>query len=339
MEREALRAQRELQKQQRNLDILSARQKAEVEVAAYENELQLLLTLHHDVSDAIDWRYLRSQLPPPAPFRERTQELLALQTAVQAGGKLPTDESLRAAKALDDTEHNAKLTEHSAELDRIRAVQDLAQRVLAGEISAFSEALTDVSGFSELALLGSEITFELSSAQVVSCDLVVQGQTAIPKQGKKLTASGKVSVKDLAKGVFHELFQDYVCSSALRVAREVLALLPVETVIVTTHVPSVSSRTGHEETVPVLSFAATRQVMATLIFEQLDPSDAILNFEHYSGDALASRKAGVFTPIEPLKAEDLTSPLPASRSLKDSINLAVELKTELIDLYPPEDED
>ena len=54
----------------------------------------------------------------------------------------------------------------------------------------------------------------------------------IPRAAKSLLKSGKLSVKQKPKGAFHELYQDYVCSATMRVAREALALLPVQTVVV-----------------------------------------------------------------------------------------------------------
>ena len=37
----------------------------------------------------------------------------------------------------------------------------------------------------------------------------------------------------MPKGRFHEIYQDYLCGCLLRVAREVFALFPVDTVLVT----------------------------------------------------------------------------------------------------------
>ena len=37
----------------------------------------------------------------------------------------------------------------------------------------------------------------------------------------------------MPKGEFFELYQDYVCGVVLRIANEVLAILPVESVVVT----------------------------------------------------------------------------------------------------------
>ncbi len=60
----------------------------------------------------------------------------------------------------------------------------------------------------------------------------MHGEDIVPKQRKALLKSGKLSVKDMPVGKFNELYQDYVCSCVLGTARDVLALLPVDVVIV-----------------------------------------------------------------------------------------------------------
>jgi hypothetical protein len=114
-----------------------------------------------------------------------------------------------------------------------------------------------------------------------------------------------MSVKAMPKGRFHEIYQDYVCGCMLRVAREVFAMLPVETVLVTASADLLDSRTGHIAVQPVLSAAMPRTLIAKLNFEQLDSSEALENFRH-RGDFKATRKSGVFQPITPLTPADIT---------------------------------
>jgi hypothetical protein len=132
----------------------------------------------------------------------------------------------------------------------------------------------------------------------------VNGRQAIPSEVKTLTASGKISVKPMPKGRFHELHQDYLCGCVLRVAREVFALLPVETLLLTAVADSFDSGTGQKVEQPVLSLAMPRATIARLDFDRLDPSDSMENFLH-RGDLKASRKSEGFQPVTPLTPSDI----------------------------------
>ena len=120
----------------------------------------------------------------------------------------------------------------------------MAPRILAGDHKAYTEALIEFSPLTELSDLGSSIYFTVHHAKLLECVLKVNGRQVIPAEVKSLTASGKLSVKAMPKARFHEICQDYVCGCVLRMAREVFALLPVETVLVTASVDAVDPRTG-----------------------------------------------------------------------------------------------
>jgi hypothetical protein len=156
----------------------------------------------------------------------------------------------------------------------------------------------------ELSDLGSSIYFTVHHAKLLECVLSVSTRRIIPTEAKSLTASGKISVKAMPKARFHEIYQDYMCGCVLRVAREVLALLPIETVLITVLVNAPDRRTGREGEQPILSVAIPRATVARLDFDTLDPSDAMGNFL-CRGDFKASRKSGEFAPITPLALADL----------------------------------
>ena len=106
-------------------------------------------------------------------------------------------------------------------------------------------------------------------------------------------------MKTMPKGRFQEIYQDYLCGCVLRVAREILALLPLDALLVTATADTLDSRTGKTVEQPVLSVFMPRATFARLDFDRLDPSDAMDNFQH-RGDFKASRKSEAFQPIVPL---------------------------------------
>lgn len=284
-------AQKTFERKQKEHAKLQEKERARLEVEAFDKELAALLSVHKTASPTFNWIKLLAALPPCAAL---------------------TSDAI----------------EFKKELDEWRRMRLLAKRVLNRDAEGYIEALTDHSGIGKVAGLGLSILFEVPDAKLVECDLKVNGRDIIPENVKSLTSTGKLSSKPMPKARFHEVYQDYICGCVLRVAREVLALLPVNMVIVTAKVSAMQSNTGKEADIAVLSAAMPRTVMDQLDFERLDPSDSMVNFDH-RGDVIASRKSGSFVAIEPLSHKDVNCVEPAIRSVADLLIKVRELRAEL----------
>lgn len=290
-ERASLKRQKELERMRKEQAKLSAQEQARLEVEAFENSLEVLLSVHKEASPRFDWMEPLCALPPHKPL-------------------------------------NPDLAAFESEYADWEKMRSLAKRVLAGEAKAYGEAVSELSAFGELSTLGSVISFCVHHPKLIECELSVSGRDAIPAEVKSLSTSGKVSAKPMPKARFHEVYQDYVCGCVLRVAREVLALLPVDTAIVTAKVTTVQAATGHEAEIPVLSVALPREALERLEFGRLDPSDSMENFAH-RGDVMASRKSGEFNAIVPLKPSDVAACEPAKLTLAEVLNRVREMRAEL----------
>src|SRR5205085_1692739 len=200
--------------------------------------------------------------------------------------------------------------------------------ILSGEPKAYTEALVEFSPLGELSDLGSSIYFTVHNARLLECVLKVNGRQVIPTEVKSLTAGEKLSVKPMPKARFHEIYQDYLCSCVLRVAREVFALLPVETVLVTASVDVVAPDSRQQGEQPVLSVAIPRVLFERLDFTLLDPSDTMEKFLR-RGDFKASRKSGEFAPIMPLKPEDLPQAFFETLDVRDLLVRLRQLRNDL----------
>lgn len=78
-EREAKRRQRELERQRREYEKLAALERAQLEVAEYENYVERLVTVHEEVTAPVDWNALHSAPEPRPPDRKREAEYAARQ--------------------------------------------------------------------------------------------------------------------------------------------------------------------------------------------------------------------------------------------------------------------
>jgi hypothetical protein len=244
---------------------------------------------------------------------------------------------LEQAKSQDEEAYQLSLTAYARDKAEWEKLRHLSRRILAGEPQAYSEALVDLSPLAEISELGSTLNFTVHDKNLLECVLKVNGVQAIPAEIKTLTSTGKLSVKPMPKARFHELYQDYICSCMLRVAREVFALLPIDALLITASADSTEIRKGRPVEQPVLSALMARSALAGFEFERLDPSDAMESLLH-RGDFKASRKTGAFAPIAPLTPAEIQSTRSEQPAAEDLLRVVrrmrEEFKAEIAKLTP-----
>ena len=168
--------------------------------------------------------------------------------------------------------------------------------MLAKEPAAYRDAMELFNPFAEVTALGTHLNFDFHSGRII-VTLLVNTEEVIPKQALSLTSTGKLSQKDMAISKFHELYQDHVCSCLLRVARETLALLPVEYVLVNVVSDLLDPSTGRITPQVLVSATVFPETLTRLNFETLDPSDSMRNFKHN----MSFTKTGGFKPVKPVE--------------------------------------
>lgn len=305
-QREAQRRQKELERQAKERVKLSELEQAKWEVASYENQLEMLLSVHKDQGPPWDWITLATSLPPPCPARLSTHELRAGQTALLAAPQLKAGAQMavEVGRSKDEQEYQDSVRVHVERLAEHEKTTALAHRIVSGDVQAYGEAIEQLNPFAELSQLGSSYHFAIHTPKVMECKLKVSASNVIHSETKALTASGKLSVKPTPRARFHEIYQDYVCGCILRVAREVFALLPVDTLLVTATVDATNPATGQAVEQPVISVVFPLSSFLVLDFDRLDPSDTVESFYH-RGDFKATRKTEAFLPIVPLSLADV----------------------------------
>ena len=315
LERDAERRRRELAAQRQQLAKMDALQRAALEVQEYENHIDLLLSVHKECSDKWDWGAVRSSEAPAAPaldqFKSRETSARAALDGYKPNavkkllGRSGTERAQLAALvdsavADDRHEYEAALRQHELDVLDWEAQRKLAARMLEREPEAYVDAIALTDPFNDVRELGSSIEFHVASDRLVEAILRVNSAQVVPSETKSLLQSGKLSVKPMPKGRFLEIYQDYVCSCVLRIARELFALLPIDMVTVTAVGDLLNTQTGHLEEKPILSVAIPRDTLEGLNTDSLDPSDSMGNFVH----RMDFRKTTGFRAVEPIKPSD-----------------------------------
>ena len=149
-----------------------------------------------------------------------------------------------------------------------------APAVLNGDIDAYLQVISDVRPLDDLLDYGGQFQFGTDRPSLMEVEFTVNEET--------------LEAARLEKNViqFYDLLQDFVCSTCIRVARDLFALLPVSDV-------AVHAVMGEDTVVSVLFDRAT---MEKIRFGFVDPSDVLDRFQHrmefYPGKG--------FTPVTPI---------------------------------------
>jgi hypothetical protein len=315
-EREEQRRQKLLDKAAKLQAKLDALQEAAQAASQYEQHVRRLITLHHECGKDWDWT-IYANAPAPEEPQPSSAKQLAAQAAIDAYSpgffdrlfrrverrRTELVEKLRRAISEDAGDNKHALRRYKDSLRAWEEQRDLAMRILAKDSGALLEAIEEIGPFNEISELGSLISFRVGVNGRVDVDLHVNAESVIPRESVTLLQSGKISTKRLPESRFLELYQDYVVGAVLRIARELFALLPVETVFVTAFSNLLDTSTGTMTDQPILSVEMPRSTLDGFRFDSLDPSDSLKNFRH----AMDFRKTKGFRPIEPLAESCVTS--------------------------------
>ncbi len=306
-ERESIRRQREYERQQKQFTKLQAIESATLEVEKFENRVALLKSMHQDCSDSWDWKKVNDSHPPIKPNKQNKYEIIANDKLnkykpsffdklfKKVDKKIfGLKENINVAQEKDETIYKNEIMKYENEYSEWAEIKDLSSKILIGDISAYEEAIKQVNPFSEISEIGSSIQFNIINKDLIDITLNVNSSSAIPSEEKAKLKSGKLSVKQMPKAKFYELYQDYICSCVLRVAREIFALLPIEKAIITAVGQLLNSNTGYIESQPILSVLIPKSTLDRLNFGMIDPSDSMRNFKYN----MSFKKTNGFDAVE-----------------------------------------
>lgn len=292
-ERESRRRQRELERRQKEYAKMQELTRAKFEVDRYENQIEVILSVHKECGNAWDWQKIKNSRPPQKPtFKNMKERIAQMELEDFKPGfftrllgltekKLAElEKAVNAARIDDDTDYKNALKQYEEDYKEWEETHALAEKICAGDTTAYSEVVKEIDPFSEIHQLGSTVKFSFLTASLIEIELKPNSETVIPSEIKTLLKNGKLSIKKMPESKFNELYQDYVCSCLIRVSREIFALLPIEMVIIHAIGKILNSKTGHMEDCTIVSAAVPGRTIKSLNFMKIDPSDSIDNFVH-----------------------------------------------------------
>jgi hypothetical protein len=332
--KEAAKAAREAEKEITRQQVAEEKDAARRQVEDFDRQIARLISEHKAAPPNIDWETLHFSLPPHPPAFHSTHHLAeTAQTILVTHDYENLEERLATAWSKDEQvfrdRHQTYADSHTSWSRR----KVLATRLRAGEAAALVDVLTELSTASLLFSGDNQVVLQPHDARRVYAAVRVNGRDIIPEETQALTQSGKVTSKNMPRNKALELYEDHVCSRCLAVARRLFAVLPVREAIVTAYASTVSSTTGNETDLPIVSAHFDRERTAALDFERLDPSDALQSFRH-TGDVRASRRGEQFKAVQPLAFADGPLPDTPAQGLEQIREAIAHLRTSLAIIQP-----
>lgn len=303
--RDAEKRRRDLYRQHKAHEKMIELEQARYEVDVFENQVEIIKTIHVDCGQKWNWLLIKQSIPPFQPDEAGPKER-------QAKDKLDSykpgfldkifNRSEAMVKKLEQDVLEAK-TDDKKEYEEWKSSVELAEKVLQGDLNTYKEVLSELAPFEDINQLGSSFEVKFPTSEIAEITLSIHTEDVIPEEIKSLTKAGKLSTKQMPKGQYYELYQDYVCGCALRMAREMFALLPLQNVYIHALGEFLNTKTGHLDEGPVLSVQIPRATLEKLNFSKIDPSDSMTNFKYN----MKFKKTQGFDFIEKLKLwSDLT---------------------------------
>jgi hypothetical protein len=283
------------------------------EVAQYEAYVGSLQGLHKQCSSRWDWEALATAPAPAEPARVSVEEDRAkaeLQRYTpgffdKLSGK---DKKERAklevaipyGRQQDEDAYQLALAHWQEAAATWQRYRNVGQRIVQRDPAAYPEALELTGAFDEVAQYRTVVRAGEARRDAILLTAEISDDEIVPTEVVKQVASGKLSTKAMPTGQYWELYQDHVCSCALRLGCEVFAALPIERAIINIGKSELNSATGHPEVVTFLAVHFTRQQVAGINLRAIDPSDSMANFSH----RMMFKKSKGFQPVEAITFED-----------------------------------
>jgi hypothetical protein len=291
--------QSELNRLQKEREKLQELQRNRLEVELFENRLEMIKSIHKECDDFVDWQEIKNTEPPfikghPGPLEQHAlQELQNYRPGFIA--RVFNQEEKRVEELRNKVLETRKKDEE--EYKEWSSLTETATKVLNGDLDTYFEVIEEFAPLDDLCEFGSGFEFFLVEPHTMEVEFDVQTKNVVPTEMKTLTSTGKVSVKSMPISKYYDIQQDYVCSCILRIARDMFALLPLDTIIIHALDSQLNTATGYHENIVVLSVKIDRTTLNLLNFVTIDCSDSMANFEH----KMNFRKTKGFAPVEKMQ--------------------------------------
>ncbi|MEA4967932.1 MAG: hypothetical protein VB048_07450 [Bacteroidaceae bacterium] len=299
LDRASRRYQREQERQEReNRKAYQAHLKqqeienAKETVLAYDNFITSLTSLHKNCSEKINWLEIKNTIPPTQPVLKNTNEIKAknkLDTYTPSfidkifkwteKRKKTLHKKIEDAKILDTKLFEQENNKYNQDLIIWKEEQSIANGILNKNNEICIECFKKFFNKEYFSDFISDLTLIFHS-DAIEINIKINDISIIPNEILSLTYTDKMSRKKMPFSKKLDIYQDYICSTTLRIAREIYAILSYDKSLINVNCNLLNESTGYKEEKTILSSIIESKKLNSINFIDTDASMCIKNFIH-----------------------------------------------------------
>ncbi|WP_449622876.1 DUF4236 domain-containing protein [Robertmurraya sp. Marseille-Q9965] len=301
----AYNRQREIAAKQKEMARLNELEQASLAVESFENTIDRIHSIHKETDEPINWIKVRSSNPPYQKNNGQigVNEQVALDNYQQYKPSMVSKIFKQQDKELENLNRKILEARQKDEVEYRTWERDveIATKVIDGDIDTYFEVIQEFNPLDDLLEFGSGFEFFAENSKTMEIEFDVRSERVVPKEQLLLTKTGKLSVKPMTKSRYYDIQQDYVCSCVLRIARDMFALLPLDTLYIHASDTLMDTSTGHHKKITILSVKIDKRALNKLNFDQIDCSDSMKNFNHN----MKFKKTSGFSEVNKISIDNL----------------------------------
>jgi hypothetical protein len=267
-------------------------QSANQAVTDWQSYVNVLKTMHLNCTEKLDWNDIINIAKPVEPMKRAINEEVAkfkLEIykpsffdnifGLTKGKLSKLNQLLDQAKAADNVDFKLKHRDFSNELEEWNKLQKIANGVISKDVLAYKNALDYFKPFENLTKLSKRLNFKLNP-DYIDVEMEVISESIIPGFELNLTSTGKLSRKDMTISKYNGLNLEHICSSVIRIAKEVSNYFPVNFICVTVIINELNTATGYRVDNIIMSVLMPINKIENLNLESINPIDSVKSFIH-----------------------------------------------------------
>ncbi len=309
--READRAEK---RRKRELETLNRIEKAKAEVEEYNNYICKLISFHTDILQERKWHILHAK-PPIKPLNLKERELHAisrlntykpslldklLKRTQQKHNNLHSE--VHEGRIKDEQDYDTRLSKFINKYTHWLKSHDFYEKATNKDCTILEDICNSQFPYGKFKKYINSINFDTDNSRCIETNVQIKRDAdIIPQYEKKVLTSGNLSTKRMSKTRFFSLYYAFVWTCICAVAHSLLALLPIDIVIINVSDEIRNAHNAYENN-SLVSVVIDRTIFYAL---DLSNGDSITNLIKGTNHRVEFLKTKGFKRIQSLKSSEL----------------------------------
>lgn len=153
-----------------------------------------------------------------------------------------------------------------------KKLHELSENILNGNIDCYFQVIDEMRPFDMLLKLGSEIEIGTNDSNSMEVEFKANSEDVIPRTRFNNELNKNDDESDIT---YYEMVEEYVCSSILFIAKNIMNLLPINKVVVHAVDNVIDIDKGIKDDITIISIVFDRETLNTLNMNSIRPVDAL----------------------------------------------------------------